>query len=413
MLDITNPTAEGTGGLGNVRDLYRVNPNDGSFFVQNRFSYEGFTGHIGLRGDYLFLGKAADRAAAADPLVGPDYLADTNSLFDHRYKLFWSPRLAVNHPITERDAVHFNFGHFVQWPRFVYYFAKISSRSSEAFPVEGNLNLKPERSVQFELGVKHQFSDDDAVDVTIFNKDIYDYPFASRPIAATRQRLVYTNEDFSRVRGIEVVYQHRGTKRLNGSLTYEYQIATGKPADPNRIKQVDPEALETGDFEGELNEQFMPWNRPHRIQASLDVRFRKGDAPRLGGLQLPDRWGVNFFYTLRSGKPYTPTDIRGQETGKRNSENAPFESIFDLKFDKHWEPWKLGRLGVMLEVRNLFNQAPLRRVDSNTGEAPEVGKGRYTILSSDVDPSVVADGLANPAFYGEGRNVRFGMELSF
>jgi len=318
----------------------------------------------------------------------------------------------VVHPITDRDEVHFNFGHFVQWPRFVYYYAKLSSRSSEAFPIEGNLNLDPERSVQFEFGLKHQFTEADAVDITLFNKDTYDYPTATRTFEATRNRLVYVNSDFSRTRGIELVYQHRGDRRLSSTVSYEYQIATGKPADPNRIKQVDPEALETGDAEPDLNEEFMPWNRPHRLQASLDVRFRKGDRPRLGSLQLPDRWGVNFYLTLRSGSPYTPTDTRGQQTGKRNSENAPFESVFDTKLHKYWEPGGT-RLGLLLELRNLFDQQALRVVDSNTGEAPQVGRGTYSNLTSDVDPAVVADRLANPAFYAEGRNLRFGVELSF
>jgi outer membrane receptor protein involved in Fe transport len=221
------------------------------------------------------------------------------------------------------------------------------------------------------------------------------------------------NSDFSRTRGIELLFQHRGERRTTGSLSYEYSIATGKPADPNRIKRVDPEALEAGDAEPDLNEEFMSWNRPHRLQANLDWRFHKGDAPRLGGLQLPDRWALNFYYTLRSGKPYTPQDTRGQDTGKRNSENAPLENIFDIKFDKYWEPGKTSRLGITLELRNVLDQQPLRVVDPNTGEAPAVGQGIYTSRSSDVPEEVLRDRLTNPAFYGEGRNVRFGVEVTF
>jgi len=412
MTDIRNPR-EGEGGLGSVRDLYKVYPNDGAFYAQNQFSYEGFAGHVGLRADYLFLGKAADEAAAQQEAIAQDYFDSTHSLFGYRYKIFWSPRLAVNHPITERDAMHFNFGHFIQWPRFIYYYAKISSRSSEAFPVEGNLNLDPERSVQFEFGLKHQFTDTDAVDVTLFNKDTYDYPTATRTFAASRQRLVYVNSDFSRTRGIEAVWQHQGGRRATTFVSYEYQIATGKPPDPNRIKQVDPEALETGDAEPDLNEQYMPWNRPHRLQASLDLRFHKGDRPRLFGLQLPDRWGMNFYYTLRSGRPYTPTDIRSQQTGERNSANAPYESVLDFKFDKYWQPGRGTRLGLVLELRNVLDADLLRVVDSNTGEAPQIGRGTHTLRTPGLPRSVEADQLANPSFYGEGRNLRLGFEVSF
>ncbi|MFQ5599769.1 MAG: hypothetical protein ACE5G2_04355 [Candidatus Krumholzibacteriia bacterium] len=157
----------------------------------------------------------------------------------------------------------------------------------------------------------------------------------------------------------------------------------------------------------------MPWNRPHRLQGSLDLRFRKGDRPRLWGWELPDRWGVNFFYSLRSGRPYTPTDIRGQRTGKQYSKNAPFESVLDMKFDKFWEVQGDTRFAIVLELRNVFDADILRRVDSNTGKASQIGRGRYTFLTSDVDRSVVATRLSNPAFYGEGRNLRFGLEVSF
>jgi outer membrane receptor protein involved in Fe transport len=416
MIEIRNP-AEGPGGLGSVRDLYRTHPNDGSFYAQNQFRYESFVGHAGVRADYLFLGEEADTAVeqrrnGMPESIAQSYLDDTHSLFGNRYKIFVSPRLGINHPITDRDEMHFNFGHFIQWPRLIYYFAKIGSQSSEAFPLVGNLNLDPQRSVQVEFGVNHQFSDHDALDVTFFNKDVYDYPTATRPVEASATRLVYVNDDFSRTRGFELVLRHRSTKRWGWNASYEFQIATGKPADPNRIKQVDPEALETGEAEPDLTEQFMPWNRPHRFQLNADYRFRKGDRAKPFGVTLPDDWGVNVFYTLRSGRPYTPTDTRGERIGKRNSENAPFENVVDVKFDKKFRG-KKSTFGVNFEVRNLFDADILRVVDSNTGERPEVGRGRYTTLTSDVSEDVVRARLSNPAYFAESRNLRLGLEVSF
>lgn len=417
MIEIRNPR-EGVAGLGSVRDLYRVHPNDGAFYLQNRFKYQGFVGHAGLRGDYLFLGEAADdaineRRNDISESVAQAYLDNTSPLFGNRYKMFFSPRLGVNHPITDRDEMHFNFGHFIQWPRLVYYYSKIGSNSSEAFPVVGNLDLDPQRSVQYEAGVKHQFTDYDALDITFFNKDVYDYPTATRPIEAAARRLVYINDDFSRTRGLEVVFRHRGPKRFSGSLSYEYQIATGKPADPNRIKQVDPDALETGDAEPDLTEQFMPWNRPHRVQVGLDWRFGTGDRLAVGPVTLPDQWGANIYYTLRSGRPYTPTNTRGERTGKRNSNNAPIENVVDVKLEKGFALRGSSRFAMTLEARNLLDTQILRTVDSSTGERPQLGVGRYSVLTPDVDREVIAAALSNPSFFAEGRNLRLGLEVSF
>jgi outer membrane receptor protein involved in Fe transport len=425
MIDIRNPVQGPTlpdgrpSGLGNMRDLYRVHPNDGAFYAQNQFKYEGFVGHVGLRGDYMFLGETADDAVAErrngmPESVAQAYLDHTHELFGNRYKIFWSPRLGINHPITDRDEMHFNFGHFIQWPRLIYYFAKIGSRSSEAFPLVGNLDLDPQRSVQVEFGVKHQFTDNDAFDVTFFTKDVYDYPIATRPIEATARRLVYVNDDFSRTRGVELVLRRRAVRRFGGSVTYEYQIATGKPADPNRIKQVDPDALETGEAEPDLTEQFMPWNRPHRLQANLDWRFRKGDRLQLGRWSLPDQWGVNLFYKLQSGRPYTPTTIHRERIGKRNSKNAPFENVLDMKFEKSWELHREQRLAVVFQVRNLFDTRILRVIDPNTGAAQRNYAGVYTINDrNDLQNRRLDIRLANPAFYAEGRNLRLGLEVTF
>ena len=417
MIEIRNPT-EGPEGLGSVRDLYRVYPNEGALFAQNQFNYEGFVGHVGLRADYIFLGEQADdavneRSNGMTEGVAQAYLEHTKEFFGHRYKVFWSPRLGINHPITDRDAMHFNFGHFIQFPRRSYYFTKIGSQSSEAFPLVGNLDLDPQRSVQYEFGVRHQFTDDDALDITFYNKDVYDYPNARQPLEATARRLVYINDDFSRTRGIELVFRHRAAKRIGGGLSYEYSIATGKPADPNRIKEVDPEALETGNAEPELTEEFMSWNRPHRLQIDFDYRIAPGDHPKLFGWSMPDRWGLNLFYTLRSGRPYTPTTIYGERTGKRNSANAPIENVVDAKFNKFWSLRDHSTFGLTLEVRNLFDTEILRVVDTNTGEAKQVGRGTSTIIESGTSPDKLATSFQNPAFYAEGRNLRLGLEVTF
>jgi outer membrane receptor protein involved in Fe transport len=276
------------------------------------------------------------------------------------------------------------------------------------------LDLDPERSVQYEFGVKHQFTDHDAVDITFFNKDVYDYATALPPVEASARRLVYVNSDFSRTRGLEMVVQHRAEHRWGGFASYEYQIATGKPADPNRIKQVDPDALETGEAEPDLTEQFMTWNRPHRLQLSFDYRFRKGDRAKIFGLPLGDLIGANLYYSLRSGRPYTPETILGIPTGKRNSENAPYENVLDLKIDKAWER-RGTRFGINFQARNLLGTQILRRVDPSTGEKPEMGQGQYSEAALDraTNRNRLAQSLTNPAFYAEGRNMRLGLEVTF
>ena len=44
----------------------------------------------------------------------------------------------------------------------------------------GNPNLNPEISVQYEVGAQHLFGNNAAAKVTLFQKDIYDYPTSVR-----------------------------------------------------------------------------------------------------------------------------------------------------------------------------------------------------------------------------------------
>jgi len=56
----------GPHGLGGAHDLWTVHPWVGSLWARDRLDFEGFTGNLGLRADYWFLGPEAE-AAVADP----------------------------------------------------------------------------------------------------------------------------------------------------------------------------------------------------------------------------------------------------------------------------------------------------------------------------------------------------------
>ncbi len=86
-----------------------------------------------------------------------------------------------------------------------------------------------------------------------------------------------------------------------------------------------------------------------------------------------------------------------------------------MKFNKMWDVGQRGgtNFGLQFELRNLLDSTLRRVVDSNTGTTPEFGEGVYTVISSDVSDEAVRQRLQNPAFYGEGRNFRLGLEVTF
>ena len=423
-ISISNPWEYDPDGLGREHDVFHVYPNRGALYAEDKLEYEGFITSIGFRYDYWFPGAAIEGAVAdlsnknITSFTRANFYHDTHEIFGHRYKAHLSPRLAVSHPITERDNLFFNYGHFTQWPTYFYVYSKITSVSSETYPRIGNPNLNPEISVQYELGARHQFTDDMAGDVTIFYKDIYDYPTSTpftlsagidpssgQPLVTTF--FIYRNVDYARSRGVEVTFKKRKTQHVSYALTYTYSLATGKSADPNAAKLVQEAG---GDFsEPNLGEIFMWWNRPHKLTAYIDYKVPiEGPAGRILGLKVPPGWGLYLYWYITSGEAYTPRDLEGRQSGEDYSRNGPYESQLNMKLTK---AFKVGNktFEATLQGWNLFNRKNPTEIDPETGEPYTLGEGTMLLRNSEY----YRIQYANPAYFGAPRNFKFAISYEW
>jgi outer membrane receptor protein involved in Fe transport len=317
--------------------------------------------------------------------------------------------VAISHPITDRDNLFFNYGHFSQFPTYLWVYSKLSSVSSERFPLIGNPNLNPEISVQYEIGARHQFSETIAGNFTVFYKDIYDYP-RSTPfeIPGVGELFIYRNLDYARSRGIEIELRKKRRGLIGGSIVYTYSIATGKSSDPNTLKLVQEQGGSIGTAEQSLAEEYLWWNKPHKINFYVDFRVAKGEQRQVFGLRLPSDWALNFQWLIQSGKAYTPTQD-GQKVGKDYSENGETDNQLDMKFTKYFG-FGNTKAKVMLEVSNVFNDRKVRRIDSETGEVPRPGVGGY------VEDAGTLYGVlrhSDPSYYGAPRRATLGMGIEW
>ncbi len=421
-VSISRPWEYDPDGLGREHDIFHVYPNKGALYAEDKLEYEGFIANVGVRYDYWFPGDAVERAVAdtsnknITSFTRANFYHDTKEAFGRRFKAHLSPRLAISHPITERDNLFFNYGHFTQWPTYFYVYSKITSVSSESYPRIGNPNLNPEISVQYELGARHQFADDMAGDVTLFYKDIYDYPTATpftiragidpstgQPLLTTF--FIYRNVDYARSRGVEVSFKKRRSRNLSLGASYTYSVATGKSADPNAAKLVQEAG---GDFsEPNLGEIYMWWNRPHKLTAYMDYRVPVDGPPaNLFGLKVPPGWSLYLYWYMMSGEAYTPRDSQGRQSGEDYSRNGPFESQLSMKLTK---VFKLGsrRLELVFQGWNILNRENPTEVDPQTGEPYTPGVGTMVLRDSEY----YRISYANPAYWGAPRS--FKMAISY
>ena len=239
FVHIENPWIFDPDGLGESHDVWKVHPWVGDVFLRDKLDYEGFTGNVGLRCDYWFLGREVERAVhdPANPNITPERAAEfdqhTHSILGRRAKIKLSPRVIVAHPITENSSFFFNYGQFTQNPAGRYVFSRLTSISSESYQLVGNPDLNPQVSVNYEVGAKHQFLPKAAVNLTFFVKDVYDYPTATQFVRGEaglgetpKPIFFYQNGHFARSRGFEVEFEKRRSSHWSGKITYTFHAAS-------------------------------------------------------------------------------------------------------------------------------------------------------------------------------------------
>jgi len=95
-----------------------------------------------------------------------------------------SPRIGIAYPITDRGVVHVSYGHFFQIPHFSYLYEnpEFEINDNNNGGILGNADLKPERTVMYEIGFKQEVAHLTSLDMTIFYRDTRDWVGISAPI---------------------------------------------------------------------------------------------------------------------------------------------------------------------------------------------------------------------------------------
>jgi hypothetical protein len=427
-IDIQDPWISRPDSLGR-KDIFRAFPTTGHFYVQDDIEYQGFVSNLGLRMDYWFPGKLAEDAAEAaingtagdlfTEEVGHQFFENTSELFGNRYKSTISPRIAVSYPVTNRDHLFFNYGHFSQWPTYYYVYAHVASGVEDLFGNLGNINLDPQITIQYELGARHTFADNLAGDMTVFVKDIFNYPTSERftvqyydPVEGSKEAtyFLYRNSDYGRSRGIEVSLRKRRGRYASGGLNYTYSIATGKSSDPNALREL---YIGGATGEVEIQEGFLWWNKPHRMTAIFDYRVNEHRGPKVFGITTPGHWGFNLYYVLSSGRSYTPVDETSTPVGEDYSRNGPVEQNLNLKVRK-WILWGNRRIEMTLQGWNVFDWSRPKSVDPMTGQPYEDGVGSYANSYNDPDARLSRYlSLMDPSRNGSPRRFKFSVGVNF
>jgi len=332
----------------------------------------------------------------------PISVGSMNWFTDTEPKYQISPRIGIAYPITDKGVIHISYGHFLQIPDYRYLYTnpefEVNLGSGMASTLMGNADLKPQRTVSYEIGLQQQLTNEIAVDITGFYKDIRNL-LGTKIISTYSQDMyaVYVNRDYGNVRGITIALKKRYSNYVSGALDYTYSVSEGNASDPNTAYQDQRSGKEP-------EKQLVPldWDQTHTLNMSVNV-------------SKPRDWGISLIAQYGSGLPYTPTSsglqgFQNLQTTFVNSNRKPANFNVDLKMHKEIFFNKL-QFSLFLNIYNLFDRRNEDYVYSDTGRA------NYTLSQLTIPevpgPNTLDEYFNRPYYYSAPRSIRAGLAVSF
>ena len=405
------------------RDKIDVTSYQAAAYFQEKFETKGMILNIGARVDYfdpnttypMDQDNPVNFEVQGETIAGGGYSDRFEWIqdpVDAKTNWYWSPRIGVSHPITERSMFRFTYGHFYQFPVLWRYYRNNRYNWDGAWKYIGNPNLEPEKTILYEAGVDLQLRDQLVLNVTGFYKDISNLiDFEEKGVwgGGRYKHYLYVNSAYGNVRGFEVSLAQRRWHRFSGNVDYTFQIAEGKSSNARQafLDLYDRKVPRTEDHP-------LDWDQRHTLQVSLDYRIPMDTGLMLGG------WGANAQVTYGSGLPYSAS-TKG-DNPPVNDKRYPSTTNTDLILSKDFIVLGGSKAQFFVEIRNLFDEEAIQTIQDV--ERYELTK-RELAQNTDLDGNnVIGDvsgsGEANPAgrfhdaiTWGMGRTLRAGVQVSF
>ncbi len=375
--------------------------------------------------------KYKDPRVEADPnyIKSRDYDPDV-SFEDYEVQVNVMPRLAFSFPISEEANFFAHYDILVQRPptntiataRDYFYFVE------ENDLLKNNPNLKPEKTIDYEVGFQQRLSNTSALKIAAYYKEMRDMIQRREifPVPLVGTYTTYDNVDFGTVKGFTFQYDLRRTGNISFNANYTLQFADGTGSDANSARGLTSRGLIRT-----LN--ALNFDERHRIVATMDYRYLGGDAytgPELFGSPIFANAGINFQAIAVSGRPYTanitPDELTGaQIKGAINGARKPWNYTFNMRIDKTFKISNNMRLNVYMRISNLLDRRNVIDVYPVTGSPEDDGflsssRGLDKLANIENSKREVEAYLAsyqwrllNPNFYSLPRRIFVGASFSF
>jgi len=416
-------------------DAYKEKPIRWGAYAEDRLDLGDVVVVGGLRYDWY-----DSRASRPSPFPvistapGFDPSNPTAQLVRDQSHNYLSPHVQVSFPVTERTNFRLSYAHQVQAPDFGAILTGINTDYNTTNPnqVYGS-DLDFGRTIAFEFGVRHAFSDDMVLDIAAYNRDVLS-DAAGRTVSLSdptsagnpAEVRVIQNADFGNTRGVDVRLDRRFGNYFSGTLAYTFQQAKNTGDDPltyiafgSRIVS----ALAGGNTPPPQAILTTATNRPHTIAFAGSLTF-PADWKRGSTMgTIFSNFGVYATGRYTSGTAYTgcvntqensvllavdnvtspvPPCSTGDFTSEINGLRLPSFKALDMRFTKGFGLGGLN-LTAYADVRNILNFTNTIRRFVGTNDINNAVE--FTADSTIAANALIAEATANGLFDAQSGNI--------
>jgi len=326
----------------------------------------------------LVFPKYRNSAAFDGNYIKSENFNPDDSFKDYEVQFNVMPRLAFSFPISEDANFFAHYDILVQRPPSntiatpldFFYFVERNDIT------KNNPALRPERTVDYEVGFQQRLSASSAIKIAAYYKELRDMIQLRTffPVPLVNQYTTFDNQDFGTVKGFSFQYDLRRTGNVSLNANYTLQFADGTGSDPESQRGLTNR--------GNLRTLFpLSFDERHRVNVIMDYRYGSGktyNGPSIAGLDIFANAGLNLQAVAVSGRPYTaklvPSELGGAGTvGALNGARKPWNFTINLRVDKNFSLGdKLG-LNVYLRVSNVLDRRNIINVYPATGSSEDDG----------------------------------------
>ena len=384
-------------------------------------------------------------APDVDPLPyligGKDAKLEASSFEDYNPAINIMPRIAFSFPISDEALFFAHYDILTQRPTSNNRFNPINYlfiENSNNFI--NNPNLRPEKTIDYELGFQQVLSKTSSLKISAFYREIRDQIQArsfsgAYPVTYTS----YGNLDFGTVKGLTTTFDLRRTGNIRMVVSYTLQFADGTGSDADFARSLISAGLPN------LRSIFpLNYDQRHRVNVTMDYRYGEGKAyngPVWFDKPVFENTGVNLIANIGSGTPYTASRVAysadGTGTpsteGSVNGSRLPWSFTLDMNIDKNFalkfgkadaeagEKQKTVNMNVYLWISNVLNSRNIRSVYRYTGVSDDDGYLSAAQFQDDINNQPSPDSyrkyystyVDNAGRIGTPRTIRLGLRLDF